>query len=213
MKKFAILISFIPFVVFISCNFDPGSGTSDQKSSEPSINKSIDIESKEYTIINDESKINWTAQGVGHGHNGFVTAKSGSFAVENGKITKGEMTIDMTSIAVLDIEDAKKNRDLTKHIKSKDFFDVEEFPVSSIEILDASDMDSVIAILTIKDHAQEISFPLEVSVLNDKVILNSKLKIDRTKFGIVYNSGNFFQDLGDYLIEDLFDLEIALVSK
>ncbi|NQX84218.1 MAG: YceI family protein, partial [Mycoplasmataceae bacterium] len=41
----------------------------------------------------------------------------------------------------------------------------------------------------------------------------SNLSIDRTKYGITYSSGNFFEDLGDYMIDDNFDLDITLITK
>ena len=40
----------------------------------------------------------------------------------------------------------------------------------------------------------------------------AKIKIDRTKWGIKYNSGNFFKDLGDKVILDEIEFEINLLS-
>jgi hypothetical protein len=40
----------------------------------------------------------------------------------------------------------------------------------------------------------------------------AKIKIDRTKWDIIYNSGNFFKDLGDKLILDEIEFDIHLLS-
>ena len=49
---------------------------------------------------------------------------------------------------------------------------------------------------------------VDMFVLKDKVIV--RMTLDRTKYGINYNSGNFFEDLGDKLIHDDFDLRMLL---
>ena len=47
-----------------------------------------------------------------------------------------------------------------------------------------------------------------------KIVFFAKatIKIDRTKWDIVYNSGNFFKDLGDKLILDEIEFDISLLS-
>ena len=39
---------------------------------------------------------------------------------------------------------------------------------------------------------------------------NAKLIIDRTLFGIIYKSGNFFEELADKAIYDEFEISIEL---
>ena len=43
-------------------------------------------------------------------------------------------------------------------------------------------------------------------------VANAKIKLDRTKWDVKYNSGNFFKDLGDKLISDDIEFDISLVS-
>ena len=74
-------------------------------------------------------------------------------------------------------------------------------------------MNNIKANLTIKDVTEEITFALSSAEENGIITLTSSLKVDRTKFGVTYNSGNFFEDLGDYLVEDEFTLNVTLVSK
>ena len=39
----------------------------------------------------------------------------------------------------------------------------------------------------------------------------TSLKVDRTKYGIQYGSGSFFDNLGDKTINDEFELKVKLV--
>ena len=45
------------------------------------------------------------------------------------------------------------------------------------------------------------------------VTLQRPLTIDRTKFGVVYGSGNFFKNLGDKTISDDFTIDYEFVVK
>ena len=53
-------------------------------------------------------------------HPGFFLLKSGEVSVENGKLTGGKFTIDLSSLKITDDAGAK----LEGHLKSPDFFDV-----------------------------------------------------------------------------------------
>ena len=52
-------------------------------------------------------------------------------------------------------------------------------------------------------------------VINNYIVngknYSSTLVFDRTKFEITYRSGNFFENLGDRLINDYVELEVSLV--
>ncbi|MFN8331607.1 MAG: YceI family protein [Saprospiraceae bacterium] len=61
--------------------------------------------------------------------------------------------------------------------------------------------------LTIKGISQSVSFDAMFEM--DHATAN--IMIDRTKFGIKYGSGTFFQNLGDKAINDVFDLNVDLV--
>lgn len=52
-------------------------------------------------------------------------------------------------------------------------------------------------------------------VKNEVVVKGGALvKVDRTKWGLKYGSGNFFKELaGDKIINDEFELNLKLVAK
>jgi hypothetical protein len=47
-----------------------------------------------------------------------------------------------------------------------------------------------------------------MTVNKDKA--TSTLMIDRTKYGVQYGSGSFFDNLGDKTIDDMFQLDVTL---
>tara|TARA_B100000809_G_C15105698_1_gene518655 strand:+ start:1458 stop:2081 length:624 start_codon:yes stop_codon:yes gene_type:complete len=171
------------------------------------------VESKDYTVSENESIVNWSGEGVGHGHNGTISISSGSFTMKEDKIESGEITIDMASMIISDIEDTTENAKLLGHLTTEDFFNIAEFSTASLVIIDGSDMSNVVGNMTIKDVTEEVTFSLSTTEIDGGLELTTTLSIDRTKFGITYNSGNFFEDLGDYLINDNFDLTINLMAK
>lgn len=60
--------------------------------------------------------------------------------------------------------------------------------------------------MTIKGITQPVTFNLVATNQNAK----ATFKIDRTKYDIKYRSGNFFEDLGDKMIYDEFELNVNL---
>ena len=54
---------------------------------------------------------------------------------------------------------------------------------------------------------------LNINRQHNKLIITEKLKIDRTRYGIIYNSESFFDDLKDQAIADLFEVERYLEFK
>ena len=61
----------------------------------------------------------WVAEKVTGGHNGYVSVKSGSVLMDHGKIAKASFNVDMTSITNVDIESEKYREKLIDHIKVK----------------------------------------------------------------------------------------------
>ena len=46
-----------------------------------------------------------------------------------------------------------------------------------------------------------------------KLTATASFAIDRTLWGVTYNSGNFFKNLGDYLINDAIQFDVKLVAE
>jgi len=212
MYKILLYVSLFATLTLFSCNKAEETKKVSNETAEQTTSQESG-ETAKYQINPTESVLKWTGEGVTHGHFGKIAIQSGEFELNGQKVPSGQITLDMTSILVEDLEDETDNAKLTKHLNSEDFFNTSEFNTAKLEIVNADDINNVKANLTIKNITNEITFPMEIIKENDKVILKSKLSFDRTKFDITYNSGNFFENLGDYLIKDEIGIEINLVAQ
>lgn len=212
MYKILIYVSLFATLTLFSCNKAEETKQVSNETTEQN-NTQETGEIIKHTINTAESVLKWTGVGVGKEHFGKINIQSGDFELNGTSIASGNIIIDMSTIVVEDITDEKSNKKLTNHLHSEDFFATSEFSTAKLEIVNADDLSNVKANLTIKNITNEIVFPLEIINESDKVILKSNLSFDRTKFDVIYNSGNFFQNLGDYLIKDMVEIEINLVAK
>lgn len=78
-----------------------------------------------------------------------------------------------------------------KHLRSKDFFDVDNYPdiifVAS-HAAPSSDGVTVTGTLTVRDRSRPVSFPATVSVPGDgEVWLDAEVQINRADFGLTWN--------------------------
>jgi len=169
------------------------------------------------TIDLENSYVQYTGyKNVGKSHTGKIFFKSGTVELENGDLAGGEFAVDMNTITNEDIGVALRKK-FVKHLKSDDFFDVENHSTSSFTIssvinkVEGGFTHIITGLLTIKGQTEEIQIPANISISGDKVELIGNTKIDRTKFGIKYASGNYFKDLSaNKLVRDQFLLEVII---
>jgi polyisoprenoid-binding protein YceI len=153
------------------------------------------------------SVLKWTGKKVTGKHFGKIYYKSGKAEVKEGKLVGGEFVVDMNSFTVDDLEGTWAQK-FIGHMKSPDFFTVEKYPTATLKIKKA-DGNKVTADLTIKGKTNPVTFTYK----KDGEAFVGNFKFDRTKYDMVYNSGNFFKDLGDKMIEDEVAVEFKLVLK
>ncbi|MGF7042585.1 YceI family protein [Mucilaginibacter lappiensis] len=175
------------------------------------------METKNFNIETSESIIAWTGRKVTGFHNGTIAIKSGWLIVNEGIITGGKFIIDTTSIKDLDISDPDTYAKFIAHLASDDFFSSEKFPEAVFEIVSAAaETEAEYAILgnlTIKDITNPVSFKVTAFVEGDIIKAAGKITIDRTKYNMIFRSGNFFEKLGDTLIYNDFDLDVSILAK
>lgn len=163
------------------------------------------IEDGKNEVKVEKSSVTWKGYKVTGSHKGHIDIKDGFLNFEEGVLTGGEFSIDMSSIENTDMEGDNKAK-LEGHLKSDDFFGVETYPTAKLVFknVKASGKNSykVTGDLTIKGKTNPISF--DMSVYGNKATAN--LKIDRTKYDVRYGSTSFFDNLQDKAIYDEFDL-------
>jgi len=181
---------------------------------------------KSYTVASDVSKVIWEGSKPVGAHSGTVDVSNGSVSVANGMVTGGSFTIDMNTINCTDLEGGKKGY-LESHLKglgddnADDFFNVKKFPTAKFEITKVTKRESdaeanalVYGNLTMRDVTKEVAFKSMIKVTDNMVQVNSPaFKINRTEWGIKYNSPSFVEGLKDKAINDDISLKIDLVAK
>ena len=163
---------------------------------------------KETTLPSDAkaSVLKWTGHAeVGtYAPSGTLMLREGHFQFAGEQFRGARFTIDMTSMQ-------QDNADLLHHLKSADFFDVEHFPTATIAI-DRLANNTAFGSLTIRGKTTPFETPVQVSEEGNHFAVTGKVSLDRTKYGIVYNSTSFFSGLGNKAIRNDFDVEFKVVG-
>jgi polyisoprenoid-binding protein YceI len=152
--------------------------------------------------------IEWKAYKIAYERWGTIQLKSGELYFENDVLTGGNFVVDMTSIQVTSLT-GKKKASLEKHLNSDDFFGIEKFPSAEMVITNIEPMAdgyTVTGDFTIKGQTHSVIFPMTVTGNT----ATAKVKIDRSKYNVRYGSDTFFDNLGDRVIYNEFDLNVTL---
>ncbi|HCP41106.1 MAG TPA: hypothetical protein DIT65_04860 [Cryomorphaceae bacterium] len=177
------------------------------------------IEVAEATLyaVTEGSAITWRGfKASGDEHIGTVSITEGSFAVDGQMLVGGRVIIDMNTITNNDIESEKGRSRLVGHLRSKEFFYVDSFPIALFEITSVEEVEGeltnslVTGNLTLRGTTNSIQFPADINLTGDFVELKApKFGIDRTKWGVMYDVKDDVS-LTDALKEKLVDHTIEL---
>lgn len=173
----------------------------------------VKVKTSLFSANKEKSVIHWIGKKPTKKHKGILSVSEGEFEVYDGNILAGKFVLDMTSIRNTDIEDASYRADLEKHLKSDDFFSVDQFPSGIFEITDVSLIiekvpgsnasHRVSGNLTMRDTTNHIQFDARVSMTDSSLIMESdQFVIDRTQWKVMYNSGKLSDKIKDNLIKD-----------
>lgn len=179
-----------------------------EKNSEDAEKISIDLAGKSLDVEN--SSIAWAGKAVGRGHTGTIKIKNGNLDLEGGQLNYGELVIDMTTIKNDDGSDR-----LVGHLKSNDFFDVENFNEAKIKTKEINRVSEtnyqVLANLEIKGISNPVEFMIEALEKEGVTNMKADLSIDRSLWDVRYGSDSFFDNLGNSAISDIIDYKVILV--
>ena len=170
------------------------------------------LNSQEYLLSVDESSIGWTGKAAfsAYSLSGSIAPKSGSIIVEMDDIREAAIIINMLTLEA-------ENADLQKHLRSKDFFEVNRFPKSEFHLTNAeSTSDSTVKIygvMMIKEKEQTENFEILLDQSETWLSISGQIVLDRTDYGVNYNSPNVFKKLKENAIADEFVLELNLLFR
>ncbi len=175
------------------------------------------MKKREFKIIATQSNIDWTGRKVTGSHNGTIAVKEGSLVLDNNRLLNGRFVVDTTSIKVLDITDPATNAQFAGHLASNDFFGSEEYPEALFVINSAEPGEEntyrINGDLTIKQITHPIVFDAVLYIKEGTLSASGTIHVDRTRYNMKFRSGNFFQNLGDNLIYNDFELAVTVVAK
>lgn len=171
-----------------------------------------------YSIDPSNALVKWTGRKVilkNWIDTGTIGIKQITFDVKNNSIISNKFEFDMTTISAATTGAGSGQDKLSGHLKSADFFDVAKYPTSvfvarSITLASSSTSFIVTGNLTIKDVTKEIAIPVAFSRVDGVIIAKGSIDIDRTKWNVKYGSGSFFDNLGNNVIDDIFNLNFEL---
>jgi polyisoprenoid-binding protein YceI len=170
-----------------------------------------------FEIQKQSSTVNWTGKKVLGLHTGTIDITRGSVEINHGVIQDGDIAIDMTSLKITDIDDAKTHQDFKSHLWNDDFFSIDKFESSRLKItagtLIGTNEYKLSGLLTIKEVTQPITFNARIEIFAGSLYSTGEISVDRTLYNIRYGSGKFIDNLGDKLIHDEFVLQFKLIGQ
>jgi polyisoprenoid-binding protein YceI len=180
----------------------------------------IKLNNGKYSISPSEITINWIGRKVVLKNwidKGTINLGSGEFEIKDGKVISNSFVIDMKSIKASATGAGGGQDKLSTHLKSADFFDVEKFASTTFVVKEitmaSSTKESYIlkGDLTIKDSTNEVSIPVTVDrSKKDMIVANGSIDLDRTLWNVKYGSGKFFDNLGNNVIDDMFNVSFEI---
>jgi len=190
-RTYSIVILALSFLL-VSCGWaktTPQPEPQDQPAPPVQVTETPDEEemdySGEYTLDTDSSIFAWAwAKVVGWGHSWVITATSGSITIVDNELTTWEVVIDMTTIASTDWGGNEK---LDTHLKSDDFFDVENHPTSTLTVSSATENENGTHTFSGTLEILGVSNPIEfiwVLSAEDGITMVTSFTILRDDYGI-----------------------------
>ena len=142
---------------------------------------------------------NWAPQGT-------IRLREGTLVAEGLAVRAARLVVDMASIA-------HEQAQLAEHLRGPDFFDAVKFPTAVFELREFKNGQAS-GTLTLKGIRRPVAFPVAVeAVPGGGLRLRGTATLDRTAFGINYNSSAFFQNLGSYAIRNDFQVAFDVVAR
>ncbi len=137
-------------------------------------------------IDTSRSKIGWEAAKITGSHDGGFHKFSGNLTIDNNTVVNVKVDIDATSIW-------SDNDNLTNHLKSNDFFAVEQHPAATFEASTFTPVDTIPGVthmvtgnLTMHGQTNSVTFPATLQIGPDMVSAKANFIINRKNWGIVY---------------------------
>ena len=203
----------IGILLIVGCSTEDKKGVNNDRSSSV---KPMVLKAGVYEAINDSSKILWECEWLGGArHDGDVQLVSGFVDISETSNVSGKFIVNLNSMSCYDLKNKFTNQKLISHLKSDDFFNVENYPEAVLDLLSSHNIAGneykFMGNLTIKGRTHSIIFTGTVKEEKLSYETNLKLIFDRSKYDVRYRSASLFSDLGDRIIAD--DVKLTVKAK
>ncbi|WP_116127576.1 YceI family protein [Lewinella sp. IMCC34183] len=216
MKIYASLFLFA--LLIVACG---PSGTEVTSSDAQAANTAAEATAT-FTVDTSASTVTWEGTKlIGSGHEGNIPVQSGQLTVNGNDLVGGTFVLDITRLENSDLDGEGKGK-LEGHLKSADFFDVEQHPTASFEITKVTPVTGesdynheVTGNLTLKGTSRSITIPAMITMDGNQLTANTPdFVIDRTEWGMQYGSGSGAVELAqDKIINDEVGLNLNLIAR
>ena len=192
MKKLSLAI--LSLSIFLAACEDPAANKTravTSNASTPAANTApatVPAKGESLAVTQENSKVLFTGSKVTGKHEGGFNKFVGTIDLVNGKPEESSVTVDIETASVFTDAD-----DLTKHLQSGDFFEVEKFPKASFastkivpDTAKGANAYTVTGELELRGARKSVTFPATIVVTADDVTVNSEFSINRKDFGILY---------------------------
>jgi len=176
-----------------------------------------------YVLDAERSAIFWTGRNLFNHHTGSLSLRDGTAELRDDALVAASFTVDMDSIGCTDIQDANMNAMLIGHLKSDDFFAVEDYPTAQFVATDiapianstsGTDNYRVRGDFTLRGQTRPLEFSVNLATdAEGGLAAQAIFDLDRTEYGGIYGSGKFFSRLGQHVVNDLVHLHLKLFLK
>jgi polyisoprenoid-binding protein YceI len=186
--RLSIVITVLTGLTLLSACSDPSTNKSKAVTGEaaPVASASVVAHGQKYLITPQNSKIEFTASKVTGSHNGSFGDFSGQVDF-GGTPEQSRVNITIKSDSI-----TTDTPDLTKHLKTADFFDVAKFPETTFVSTaikaggEGGASHTVTGNLTMHGVTRSISFPATISVTPDVATVESTFSLNRKDFSLNY---------------------------
>jgi polyisoprenoid-binding protein YceI len=140
-----------------------------------------------YVINPQNSQVAWTGSKVTGKHDGSFQAFTGTITLVGGAVEKSRVNVDIDTGSLTTVPE-----NLVHHLKTPDFFNVEQFPKASFAstsiaaVAGTPGSYQVTGNLTLHGVTKSISFPATIHVDGDTITSEATFSINRKDFSINY---------------------------
>lgn len=169
----------------------------------------------------EKSVVRWVGRNLLNQHNGIIELQKAIIELDHDQLVGGEAVLDMTSIVCEDIKDPSMAQMLIGHLRTEDFFLVDEFPTAHFQLSSSTAIPNarpgspnykVEGLFTLRGHTEKISFLATLGITDEVIALQANFDFDRVLWNSKYGSGKIYEALGKHVVNDLISISFQLVA-